>query len=208
MGTLYVDTGGNALNSGSSNNASPDLSGTGATFISGTTVQLDSGTVLTGINTSGVNQSAINIAGATNAGRTVFWITGTSGSGTSTPQITLDVAPTGMTTNSWRIGGQYLFPTSAGAAFNNSLRGGDVLQFNNQPAARSNTFITFVNSGDTANGYVYVMGKPGGSRVVLDVGTYSGPVFSGTSTPGNIYFQNLELRQSGTSGNILGGLGV
>jgi hypothetical protein len=196
MGTLYVDTGGNAANSGSTDTNSATLTGTSATFVSGTTVQLDSGTDLSSVVTSGASQSAINIAGATNSNRTIFWITAVSGSGGATPQVTLDVAPTGMTTNTWRIGGQYVFPGSATAnVIVNALRAGDILQFNNTPATRTNSpYVTTAVAGDTTSGRITIRGKTG-VRPVLEMTGNSQAISGGHN---NYVVSNLELKSSGT----------
>lgn len=197
MGTLYVDTGGNAANSGSTDTSGATLSGTSATFISGTTVQLDAGTDLTAVVTAaGATQSSINIAGATNTNRTVFWITAVSGSGGATPQLTLDVAPTGMTTNTWRIGGQYVFPgTTTANVIVNALRAGDTLQFNNTPATRTTSaYVTTAVAGDATSGRINIRGKTG-VRPVLEM-TGNGTAISGGH--GNYAVSNLELKSSGT----------
>lgn len=199
MGTLFVQTTGSAANSGSSDNNAADLTGTTAIFISGTTVQLDSGTVLTGVVTSGIGQSSINISGATNTNRTVFWITSVSGSGGATPQVTLDVAPTGMTTNAWKIGGRYLFPaTTAQNVIVNALRAGDTLQFNDSPAAKTTVpFITSASAGDTTSGKISVIGKAGQTVTLATTGASSGITISNP----NWYIGNLTV--TNTSNNAI-----
>ncbi|ANW02245.1 right-handed parallel beta-helix repeat-containing protein [Bradyrhizobium icense] len=191
MGTLYVDTGGNPANSGSTDSASATLTGTSATFVSGTTVQLDSGTDLSSVETSGASQSTINIAGATNTNRTIFWITAVSGSGGATPQVTLDVAPTGMTTNSWRIGGQYVFPSSNTAnVIVNALRAGDTLQFNNTPSGKTSTYITSNVAGDNTSGRIRVIGRSGVRPVLANTGAGVSPI---SVSHAGWHFENLEI---------------
>lgn len=202
VGTLYIDTGGNAANSGSSDSNSPDLSGTTATRASANVVQLDSGTVLTGIVTSGPTQSSINIAGATNSNRTVFWITGVSGSGGATPQVTLDADPTGMTTNNWRIGGRMVYTA---ANFEAALRAGDEVVFNNTPASKAATFFTCRVGGSDAGGLITLRGKTG-VRPLLETTNASVVVSAGGNS--NYRFKNLEFKRSGgASTDVISSLG-
>lgn len=196
MGFLFVNTGGAATNSGSSDNSTPDKSGTNAS-VSGTTVTLDSGTVLTGVVTSGASQSSINIAGATNTNQTIFWITGTAGSGGATPTVTVSVAPTGTLTGvSWAIGGQYLYPSGATHdVIVNALRAGDTLQFDNTPASKTLAFINPTTAGDTTSGKISVIGKAGAS-VTLAV---TGATNAITIGQANWYFSNLTFTGSGNA---------
>ena len=207
-GTIYVDTAGNggaAANSGTSDTASPQATGTAATVVS-TTVTLDTNTNLTGIvTTAGLTQSAINIAGATNANRTIFWITGVTGcTGTGACSITVDVAPTGVTTNNWVVGGRYLWPSAAtvnvveGAL---GLSGGqDAVTFNTSPASRTGIFLTLRNPGTTSTGNIVIQGKAG----TLPVLTMSSGVaaFFNQNTQSGFTISNLSLSNSGTGGAI------
>lgn len=202
MGILYVQTTGNAANSGSSDNDSPDLSGTAAS-VSGTTITLDSGTVLTGVvTTPGATQSTINLAGATNTGGTIFWITATAGSGGATPTVTIDTTPTGITTGvSWRIGGRYLFPSAGTANVIERALGlstsQDILQFNDTPATKTVTYITFRNAATAATGGAIIVRGKTGVRPVLNSGSVS--CFNANVLAGQT-FRNLELKTTNTNG--------
>jgi len=75
MGTIYVDTGGAATNSGSTDQNTANLSGTGDATVSGSVVQLTAGTDLSGVvTTAGATQSSIYLAQATNTNQKIFWI--------------------------------------------------------------------------------------------------------------------------------------
>ena len=209
-GTIYVDTAGAnsalATNSGSSDGA-VTASGTAATVAS-TTVTLDVGTNLGTVNTSGANQTSINIAGATNSNRTIFWLVAPSPvsgcTGTAVACIvTVDTAPTGVTTNSWSVGGRYLWPSGSTAnVVEGALRAGDTLQFNTAPATRTAVYLTGRNSGDTTTGYINIIGKAGTSpRPLLAVTGAAANIATGSQS--NYHFQHLELRNTST-GNATG----
>lgn len=210
MGILYADTGGNAANSGSTDNTSP-LTGTTATATASTTVTLDAGTVLTSVVTSGPTQSTINLAGTSNGNRTIYWITGTAGSGGATPTVTIDAAVT-CAGVAWRIGGQYLWPSGAGV---NVMEGAlglglaqDILQFNNSPATKTVVYLTARQVGDSTKGQVIIRGKAG-TRPVLNI---TNTVACLTLGQQFWHIENLELQQNGASGNAIttsnGAIGV
>ncbi len=177
------------------------MSGTAATA-AGTTVTLDALTDLSGVvTTPGPTQSSINIAGATNANRTIFWISAVSGSGGATPQVTVDTAPTGLTTNAWKIGGRYLWPSGATAnVIEGGLRAGDVVQFNNTPATKTATYFTARVAGDTTGGFVTLQGKTG-VMPVLEITNTATPITGNSIT--NYLIQNLVIQQDGASGNLV-----
>lgn len=213
-GTIFVDTGGLATNSGSTDANSPTTSGTAATNV-GTTVTLDVSTNLGTVNTSGPNQTSINIAGATNTNRTIFWVTSVTSGCTGTAVacvIVVDTAPTGLTTNAWSVGGRYLWPSGSTVdKAASALRGGDTLQFNNPPATRTAAFLTLGSGqvGDSTNGNINIIGKAGGSRILLDVGSSPVNVLTGTGSTSNyIYLSNLELRQAATTVSLAASFGI
>lgn len=194
MGTLYIDTGGSADNSGSSDNNTADLTGTAATRLSAGLIQLDIGTNLSGVVTAaGPTQSSINIAGATNSNQTIFWITAKDD---ALDQVTVTPDPTGMTTNAWKIGGRHVLTN---ARIEAALRAGDEAVFNNSPAAANAVRWTFRITGDSTSGMAKIRGKIGVRPVLNSTGTTS--VIS-TST-GFSYSENLELDQDGASGNVV-----
>lgn len=201
MGKLFIDTGGNAANSGSSDNAAPDLSGT-SWAAAGTVVTLDAGTDLSGvITTPGDTQSSINLAGATNANRTIFWITAVAGSGGATPTVTVDVAPTGGPGAAWRIGGQYLGPSGAGAvAWEAATRSGDIFQWNNTPASRTASHWTARNDGAGGSEPCHIIGKAGVMPRLTITNTTN--VINWGSLA-NYLIEGLEMEQQGTSGNVI-----
>lgn len=201
MGTLYVDTGGAATNSGSSDNNVADLTGTACTA-AGTTVTLDGSPNLSGLSIVGANQSTINIAGATNANRTIFWITAFDN---ALKTVTVDVAPTGLTTNAWKIGGQYLWPSAAtvnvmeGALGLGENSAPDILQFNNSPATKTVTYLTARVGGNSTKGKVIIRGKSG-VRPVLNI---TNTAVGLTLSQGFWHTENIEVQQNGASGNAI-----
>lgn len=163
MGTGYIDIGGSADNSGSTDQNSANLTGTTATRLSAGLIQLDIGTNLSAVDATpgSPTQSTINIAGATNANQTIFWIIGKDD---ALDQVTVTPDPTGMTTNAWKIGGRFfLGPTGtpANARIEAALRAGDTFIWNNTPSAQAAVQWTFRNAGDATSGYAKIMGKAG-----------------------------------------------
>lgn len=192
-GTVYIDTGGATTNSGSTDGNTAPLSGTGDAVVTGTTVQLTIPTDLSGVViTAGATQSSIYIAQATNTSQKIFWITGKDD---GLDQVTVSVAPTGVTASNWAIGGRMVFTL---ANFSAALRGGDTVIFNNSPAAQSATLITTAVAGDNTGSYIKWIGKTG-VRPVLNA-TSTNAAISSTGHPFN-WFENLELDQDGATGS-------
>lgn len=200
MGTLYIDTGGSALNSGSTDNNTATLSGTGDATVAGSVVTLTAGTDLTNVDaTAGsATQSTICIQQATNTNQKIFWITAKAGSGGATPNVTVSVAPTGVTASDWKIGGRHVWTD---ATIRNAPRAGDTVQFNNSPASAAADLLTVSNSGDTTSGYIKYIGKTGVRPVLTVTNTNQVLELSGAA----LWFENLELVQQGASGNVVAG---
>ena len=200
MGTIYIDTGGATTNSGTSDNNSPDLSGTGDAVVTGSVVQLTVGTDLSGVVTAaGSTQSAIYIAQATNSNQKIFWITAKDD---VLDQVTVSVAPTGVTASNWAIGGRMVYTA---ANFEAAVRPADIIQFNNSPASKTADFLTARLSGTSADGFIKVVGKTG-TRPVLTITNTTQCI----ENPGvwNLWWvENLELVQQGASGNVTGTMG-
>lgn len=197
VGIIYMDTAANgsasASFSGTTDTTTPTVSGTTATAVT-TTITLDAGTVLTGVSTAG--DQAIFLSQATNTNQKIFWITNSSGSGGATPTVTVSVAPTGITTSSWAIGGRMILTA---ANYEAALRPGDTVLFNISPASSASTLVTARVSGDATTGFIYLKGKAGvrpnlqltGASVVLAVGAIN-----------SWWVENLELSTTSTSGLI------
>lgn len=198
-GTIYVDTGGSATNSGSTDQNSANLTGSAATD-STTTITLDGSPDLSGVVTSGANQSSIYLTNSTVANRKIYWITAKD-DGADT--VTVDTAPscTAGACGAWAIGGRFVWtPASIEAA----LRAGDTVIINNSPATRTSAFLTTRTSGSTSAGFITVRGKTG-VRPVVNI-TNTSNVISG-SGQNFWWFENLELDQDGASGNVANELG-
>lgn len=192
MANVWVDTGGAATNSGSRNTNSALLSGTAAT-VSGSVVTLDGSPDLSTIVTSGDSQDSIRIADATNSNQKIFWITAAD-NGAKT--VTVSVAPTGVVSSAWSIGGRCLLSTITGAE--SFLRAGDTVNFNNSPASAAGTLITARVAGDTTSGYVKWKGTSGYPTLTC---TDASDLFTG-----NVAFQWIEgltLTQQGATQNCI-----
>lgn len=194
-GTIYVDTGGSATNSGSTDQNSANLSGATSTD-SSTTITLSGSPDLSGVVTSGANQSSIYLTNSTVANRKIYWITAKN-DGADT--VTVDTAPscTAGACGAWAIGGRFVWtPASIEAA----LRAGDTVIINNSPASTSADWITLRTSGDTTSGFIKVVGKTG-VRPVITV-TNTNQVIEGGGQ-GTWWFENLEFVQQGASGAVV-----
>ncbi len=192
MGTLYIDTGGTATNSGTSDNNAADLSGS-ACSVAGSVVTLDGSPSLAGLSTSGANQAAINITGATNSNQTIFWITAVDD---VLKTVTVSVAPTGVTTNAWKIGGRFLWTANR---VESAIRAGELVVVNNSPASVSASWLTERTGGSSAAGPITVKGKAGVRPVITCTNTST--IISGSQAMW--YFSNLELIQQGASGTVV-----
>src|SRR3972149_3391606 len=115
MGIIYFETNGALTNSGSTDTAAATLSGTGDATVAGSVIQLTAGTDLSSVvTTAGETQSSIYLAQATNTNQKIFWITAKDD---GLDQVTVSVAPTGVTGSDWKIGGQNLSSaTTAGTS--------------------------------------------------------------------------------------------
>jgi hypothetical protein len=211
MGTLYIDTGGSANNSGSTDAASPDVTLTinaGEAF-GDTTLLVDVNTgALTSIVTSGANQSTVCFPSATNANKKLFWISAYDDVA-SPKTITVDTIPTGLTagTSTGSIGGQYTLAVNTGFSVIDSastFRAGDIIIINNSPATGTQNYLTTRAAGSNSAGFVTVKGKAGG-RPVLTVSNTTNVLSLGAFASWK--FENLELVQQGASGAAISGGG-
>lgn len=196
MGTLYIQTTGSTTNSGSTDQDAANLSGSAATS-SGTTVSLDGSPDLSGLITSGATQSSIYIAQATNTNKRIFWITAFDNSAKT---VTVDTAPSGVTSSAWAIGGRFHLGSTgspANASIEGALRAGDEVVINDSPLPQAASIWTFRIAGDSTSGFAKVRGKTGVR-----------PVFNTTNTSNCVSFnslaycwlENVEVDQDGASG--------
>lgn len=189
--TVYVDTGGSATNSGCSDNNSADFSGSAAT-VSGTTITLDGTPDISGLATDG--SRAIYLNDATNSNQKIFRIVG-SNPGAYT--IEVDVAPTGITSTSWAIGGRFVWTK---ANIEGALAAGWTVQFNNSPASHSGSaLITARASGDNSAGFI-VLKAADGVRPVLTVTDTNAVIDYNSQSRWKV--TGLELAQQGATGNV------
>lgn len=189
MGILYIDTGGNANYSGTTDDTSP-ITGTAAT-VAGSVVTLDGSPDLSGVSTSGATQAAIHLNDATNSNRKIFWITAVDNVAKT---VTVDTAPTGVVSSAWAIGGRKVHtPAHVEAA----LRAGDIIQFNNSPVSSASAIITCRTSGTSAGGNIIARGKSGSRPVLTTSGSGAHPIDSNTQTCWEV--SNLELAQTHAS---------
>ena len=195
MGTLYIDTGGSATNSGSTDQNAANLSGSNAT-VSGSVVTLDGSPDLSALVTSGDTQSSIHISQATNSNMKIFWITAFDNTAKT---VTVHAAPTGVTGSAWAIGGRHVLTN---ASIEGALRAGDTAIFNNSPTSSTSSLWTFRNAGDTTSGFAKIKGKTGVRPVLTK--TTNGDVITGNSI-GGVWIENFELVSQGASGYCISG---
>lgn len=197
MANVWVDTGGAATNSGSSDVNTGLAVTVDASYAGGATIQLASNPDLSGVVTSGDSQSSVYFADATNANQKIFWITAVDDAATPNT-ITVSVAPTGLTagTSTGTIGGRILLSGITG--FESFLRAGDTVNINNSPASAAGPLLTLRTAGSATDGYVKIKGTSG----------Y--PTLTSTNTSacitGGVAFQWIEgltLVQQGATGSAL-----
>jgi hypothetical protein len=190
--TLYIDTGGHAQGSGSTDSATPIVSNTSGASVSGTTVTL-AGVDLSGVAADG--SMTIFINDATNTNQKIFKITAVD-DGADT--VTVDVAPTGVIANSaWGIGGQFVYDS---ARFEAALASGWTVVINNSPASKAADFITMRVAGTATAGFITIRGKTGVRPQFVVTNTTQ---CVENSTGGLWWFENLEFIQQGASGTCV-----
>jgi hypothetical protein len=196
-GIIYADNAGNAAYSGSTDTASPTISGSTAT-VSGATVILDAGTVLTALNCvdGSATQSAIFLTSASNSNQKIFWCTSSSGSGGATPTLGLSVTPTcaANACGAWNVGGRHL-AVMADAALEATIRSGDILQYNNDVATANAVGFTCRTANATGVPAI-IRGKAGVYPKLEATGTTN--VIA--CAQNNYIFQGLTIRGDGASG--------
>ena len=171
-----------------------------ATNPAGTTVTLNAGTVLTGVSTTGSDVIYIN---DTTAGHRRFAkITGTSGSGGATPQVTVAEAFFGsLSGKTWAIGGKRASLGSASSLLlidNNSSDGdampGWTIEFQTGHTETFASSINFYRSGTTA-GLINVRGATGTPPVLTFSSDSNGMIVRGNAWS----FSNLDGRNNSGS---------
>lgn len=197
VGNIFIDTGGSASNSGTTDTNSPPagFSGTAANWTTGTaTINLDTNTNLTGLSTAG--DQAVFLTNATNSNQKIFWVTGVTGctgSGACSVTTSINVTCVTCTAQVWAIGGRMILtPTN----YESAVRPGDTVTLNNSPASRSTTFITARVAGDATNGPITYKGKAGQTVTLAETGNQTAIA---AATVGNVVFQNLQVTTLATS---------
>jgi hypothetical protein len=200
--TLYIDTGGHALGSGSTDTANPthDSTTNGVTVsVSGTTVTFSGAIDLSTVPTDGSGTIWIN--DATNSNAKIFKITSVD-DGADT--LVVSVAPTGtIATSTWGIGGQFVYDS---ARFEGSLAAGWTVIVNNSPASKTTDFFTTRASGDTTSGPITFKGKDGSMPQLVITNTTQ--VIESSSSHSNWRVENFEFIQQGASGAVILPLGT
>jgi hypothetical protein len=149
---IYVDTGGAATNSGSTDVAAATASGAAAT-VSGSVVTLDGAPDLSGVLADG--SQTIYLGQASNANQKIFRITAVDN---VLKTVTVTGTPTVVTTSQWAIGGRFVWTP---ASIEGGVAGGWTVQFNNAPAASTGAVVTARTSGNIPDGRITLMGKAG-----------------------------------------------
>lgn len=206
MTKFYVNTGGSALNSGSTDVTADGATGT--TYLFSGAAGTDVGAVITLVGCtddlsllplSGAAQATINLAASTVSNRKIFKITAVDN---VLKTVTLDAAPslTGGT-SAWKIGGQFVWTP---ANIEAGVAAVDVVELANSPASTAADWITGRVAGSSA-GVIKVIGKTGTRPVITNTGTTQ--CIEGGSVA-SWWFENLELAQQGASGNVAQAIGT
>jgi hypothetical protein len=195
--TLYIDTGGHALGSGSTDTANPTHDSTTNSVtvsVSGTTVTFSGAIDLSAVPIDG--SATIWINDATNSNSKIFKITSVN-DGADT--LVVSVAPTGsIATSTWGIGGQFVYDS---ARFEGSLDAGWTAIINNTPASKAADFFTMRAVGDTTTGPITFKGKDGTMPQLVITNTTQ-VIDTSADTNGNWRFENFEFVQQGASGTV------
>jgi hypothetical protein len=198
VANVYVDTGGNANYSGSTDSNTPTYSITvHASYVSGATVPIVESHDLTVLSTSGATQDSCNFPDATNTNQDIFWIQSVDNA-SSPKTITFTVAPTGLTAGSSAgiIGGRILLAGITGEE--SFLRAGDTVNINNSPAAAAGPLLTLRTAGDGTSGYVKIKGTSGYPTL-----NSTGNNDTITGAVAYQWIEGLTIDQDGTSGSAI-----
>jgi hypothetical protein len=192
--TLYIDTGGHSLGSGSTDTANPTHDSTTNSVtvsVSGTTVTFSGAIDLSTVPTDG--SGAIFINDATNSNAKIFKISSVD-DGADT--LVVSVAPTGtISTSTWGIGGQFVYDS---ARFEGSLLAGWTVIINDTPASKAADFFTMRATGGSGTGPITFKGADGTMPQL--VVTNTSQVIETSGGAGTWKMANLEFIQQGASG--------
>lgn len=184
---LYLDSGGNAANSGSTDTNSPLASGAAAT-VAAAVVTLDGAPDLSGVAADG--SQTIYLADATNLSsqKKIFKITAVD-NGAKT--VTVSVAPSGVTSSVWRIGGRNTVLNTLMSALEPGWIG-----IQNNDYSGAGALSAFRTAGDSSNGFCKWIGKTGVRPKITNTST-------GTSISTLVnysWMENVEIIAQGATG--------
>lgn len=202
MGGIFIDTGGSATNSGSRDANVAALSGAAATVAGAVVSLLTDNPDLSSVDATegSATQDRIYINDATNANIKSFRIVAKDNTA-GVKTVTVHVAPTGVVSSAWAIGGRYAAPAGNGLnLLDGAFLAGDVITVNNSPAAATVDWVTGRTAGSTAGGPITVKGATG-TRPVINITNTTQCIEGGSQVQWKI--ENLELDQDGASGNVV-----
>lgn len=186
--TLYAQSTGAATNSGSSDQDAADLSGTNLSLVSGTVLQLDAGTDLSGVgagDTIYINNSSV-------ANRKIFHVV-LADDGldqvTVAETVTLSLSP-----SAWAIGGR-VDVTGFRSMVDGALNPGDTVIVNDDMALGAN--VLQPRNGGTRDAWITLKGKAGVLPVISRTG--SGALLLPTGNPSYWRYEDIELQHQGSS---------
>ncbi len=198
-----------SINNSSGNNANSGagpatpLTGTGASY-STTTVTLDAGTDLSGVDTTGLHVLYL----VTSTGRRFFKITAKAGSGGATPTVTVHVAPTGTASGlTWSIGGKRKdFETTNSNtkllfAASDAIVGMTVDIEETGTDYTNTSTITVSAQGDLTTGRITYKSSSA-TKPIIKTATNSVKLFTAASTPTRLTFRNLSFKNTAGTKSI------
>jgi hypothetical protein len=196
-GVIYVDTGGSSTNSGTTDSntgtvgsGSATITCSATTFTGSTPGCSFSGSPdLSGVVTDG--SQAVYLGCESNSNAKIAWINGIDNTN-KLLGTTITVTGCSSSTAAWEVGGRLLWTP---ANVQGQLRGGDTVQFNNNPASRTTNFFALQVDGSQSN-KIIIQGKPG-TRPLLRMTSGANAIINGSSKQ-NYLIQNLEIQHAGT----------
>lgn len=207
--TILVDSTNGAASDTLCSGAGPTTALTGTAAASdgaGTTITLDSGTVLTSVDTTGLH--ALYFADTTAGHRRFSTIIGTAGSGGATPTVTLREAVTiSLSGKSWAIGGvrATVWGTVSLLLFDNNSAAGDAMpgwtvEMQSGHSESIGAAKNIRRAGDTTSGRISLRGNT--SAATLPLFTFTTDADGIIIRVAFIHVSGFEMQNSAATRNV------